>query len=490
MKAVFVTNQRKTVFFDAVARRMLQLGDEIYWISVSKLWTAWLVKQGWPRERILSLPDFGPEWTSAQAPTKADAERINRIEASSETSLKNIVIMDRELNKWPGSRAETYVYVVLREVERFIRINGIRWGFGEITWACEMLTSEVLRASGGRYFMHHTVRIPSSRFGFFEGIFHGRLAHLAAPNAAHRELARQVMTRVRDSGEKPYYFAKNMNPQRFRSWWLEEAFTAALRPDVHRYDHSVPGLLTRSLRRIRKRVMARVALRSPKFESPDLESARPFVLVTLHVQPESSVDVFGNAMSNQLEAIRALARLLPFGFELWVKEHGHAVGDRSPSCYKALKALPGLRLIDPSCDTGMLIRRARLVVSVAGTACFEAAVMGVPAATLGDLLWKPILVANGLNPYGMHHGDMVELLDRADEWRSAPDRDREIEEFLTWMVGQSVEGIISDPSSDPTCMTAENIEKVAVATSALIRSGRPASPRARQRDDILGGRAA
>lgn len=159
----------------------------------------------------MSLPDFGPEWTSAQAPTKADAERINRIEASSETSLKNIVIMDRELNKWPGSRAETYVYVVLREVERFIRINGIRWGFGEITWACEMLTSEVLRASGGRYFMHHTVRIPSSRFGFFEGIFHGRLAHLAAPNAAHRELARQVMTRVRDSGEKPYYFAKNMN---------------------------------------------------------------------------------------------------------------------------------------------------------------------------------------------------------------------------------------------------------------------------------------
>ena len=145
--------------------------------------------------------------------------------------MKNIVIMDRELKKWPGSRAETYVYVVLREVERFIRINGIRWGFGEITWACEMLTSEVLRASGGRYFMHHTVRIPSSRFGFFEGIFHGRLAHLAAPNAAHRELARKVMTRVRDSGEKPYYFAKNMNPQRFRSWWLEEAFTAALRPE-------------------------------------------------------------------------------------------------------------------------------------------------------------------------------------------------------------------------------------------------------------------
>jgi hypothetical protein len=138
----------------------------------------------------------------------------------------------------------------------------------------------------------------------------------------------------------------------------------------------------------------------------------------------------------------------------------------------------------------MLIRRARLVVSVAGTACFEAAVMGVPAATLGKLLWEPILVANGLDPYGMHHGDMADFLDRAEEWRSAPDRDREIEDFLTWMIGQSVEGIIGDPSSDPTCMTAENIEKVAVATSALIRSGRPESPRARWREDVLIGRPA
>ena len=170
-RALFVTNQLKTEFYDAVARRMAQLGAEMFWISVSERWTQFLLSKGWPRAKILSLPDFGPEWSQPYTPTEEDKARIARIEATGEASFKNVLIMDRELNKRPGLETEAYVYVVTREIEKFVRANDIRFGFGEPTWAPEMIASLVLEANGGRYYMHHSIRVPSERIGFFRGIF-------------------------------------------------------------------------------------------------------------------------------------------------------------------------------------------------------------------------------------------------------------------------------------------------------------------------------
>lgn len=472
MRALFVTNQRKTLFYSAVARRMRDFGADIFWISVSTLWTDYLVDQGWSRDSILSLPDFGPEWSSGRPPSAADADRIRRIEATSETSFKNILIMDRELSKRSGLDTPAYVYVAVREMERFVRTHAITAGFGESTWAPELMASEVLRANDGRYFMPLTVRVPSSRFCFFEGIFHDKIAHVTEPTEEHHDIARRAIAHVREKGARPYYFSMNMNPQRLRRHWVDEVLTVALNPRAHHFDHSVPDLLARSRRRLRKRVFARAASRSSQFQQPPRDSDAPFVLVTLHVQPEASVDVLGGAKNNQLEAIRALTRLLPFGHEIWVKEHGHALGDRAPTYYQELSALPGLRLIDASADTMSLIRKARLVVSVSGTACLEAAVMGVPAATLGKIIWKPILIEDDLNPFGMCHQDMAALLERADRWRQERDRDTKIESFITWLVAQSFEGIISDPASDPNSVDPKNVDRVAAAMVRILQSRR------------------
>ena len=144
MRALFVTNQRKTAFYDVIARRMGQLGIDVHWISVSNRWTEFLLGKGWARDAILSLADFGEEWSRPYVPNAEDEARAARIEADGETSLKNVLMMDRELNRQRGLDSEAYVHVVTREIERFVRDKRIRVGFGEPTWAPEMLASLVL----------------------------------------------------------------------------------------------------------------------------------------------------------------------------------------------------------------------------------------------------------------------------------------------------------------------------------------------------------
>ena len=470
MRALFVTNQLKTQFYHALASRMRALGVPVSWISVSERWTDYLKAEGWRDDDILSLPRFGAEWSRPWTVGAQDIARLARIEATAEVGLKNILVMDRELSKKPSAETEGYISVVTREIERFVLEKGVTHGFGEPTWAPEMITSEVLRAHGRSYYMHHPVRIPSSRVGFYEGIFHDTLVEFAPAGDTSRTIAQEAIAAVCERGQRPYYFARNMNPHRFKRHWLNEASVAIARGGEARHDHSVPGLLTRSRRRIVARRRAAQVQRSGMFIAPPANASRPFVLILLHKQPEASVDVFGGALSNQLEVIRALARVLPYEFEIWVKEHAHSLGDRALSYYRDLACIPGVRLIDPNADTFGLIPRAALTASVAGTACMEAGVMGYPAITFGRVFFAPLLVSDGVNPFAMTRAGMSALLERGRCWRDDPQRQARTLDFITGCVAQSGEGRIGDPVSDPTCIEPSNIERVAQLTVELMRA--------------------
>ena len=57
--------------------------------------------------------------------------------------------------------------------------------------------------------------------------------------------------------------------------------------------------------------------------------------------------VYGRAWMNQIEAIRNIARNLPVGMKLLVKEHPAALGYRSVSFYKKVTAIPNVLLVSP-----------------------------------------------------------------------------------------------------------------------------------------------
>ncbi|MEZ5773390.1 MAG: hypothetical protein R3D33_01380 [Hyphomicrobiaceae bacterium] len=473
-RLLFVTNQRKTAFYSALGKRLAGEGAEVHWVSVGERWSQMLAADGWQDGRILHLHRHGWEWEAGMGGTPLDLQRLRRIETASGTSMKSILIMDRELNRRQGPQKDAYVSIVAREIDRFVAAHGIDYGFGEPTWAPEMIASAVLQASGGHYWSPFTIRVPSSRIAFFPTLQHDRVSEIREPGAADREIARATIRSVRERGERPYYFTTNRNPQRFRTHWLEEARKGMTRAGDDRFDHTVPGLVVRSRRRIGARLHAVRARSYPRFERAPANPTRPFVFVTLHKQPESSVDVFGAPFDNQLEAIRALARVLPFDWEIWVKEHNHAIGDRSLGYYEALLRIPGVRLIDPDEDGMAIMRRASLVASASGTSCMEAGILGIPAVTFGRLFFAPLLLRTAFDPYAMTSAAMADLIAEADAMRKDPARDQRIEDFLAWLVAQSSEGLISDPVSNPSCLDEANIAAVGEAMMRVMRSHAPA----------------
>ncbi len=112
--------------------------------------------------------------------------------------------------------------------------------------------------------------------------------------------------------------------------------------------------------------------------------AAPYVIFGLHMQPESSIDVWAPFFSNQMWVIEVLARAIPPSHKLLVKIHKSDIAKYSREQLEWLRALPGVELVRPFADTRAFIEKAALVVAIHGTMGLEGALLGRPVIMLGD----------------------------------------------------------------------------------------------------------
>lgn len=117
----------------------------------------------------------------------------------------------------------------------------------------------------------------------------------------------------------------------------------------------------------------------------------PYVYMPLHYQPEKNTSPQGGRFVDQRLMVRMLSDALPPGWTLLVKEHAsqwrrfttHAHQGRWKGYYKELAHMPNVALVPVATPSHQLIRRARAVATVSGTAGWEAVLRGVPAMVFG-----------------------------------------------------------------------------------------------------------
>jgi len=118
-----------------------------------------------------------------------------------------------------------------------------------------------------------------------------------------------------------------------------------------------------------------------------INSNSQFVYLPMHQEPERSLLIAAPFYTNQIETIRHIAKSLPPGYRLCVKEHyAQSIRNwRKISDYKQIMKIPNVELMHPSVSAESLLRQCSLVISVGGTSAFEAAIYEKPSITFVDL---------------------------------------------------------------------------------------------------------
>jgi hypothetical protein len=110
-------------------------------------------------------------------------------------------------------------------------------------------------------------------------------------------------------------------------------------------------------------------------------AAQPFIFAPLAVEPESSLMAESQACDNQLTAIDILAKTLPSGWLLLVKEHPATTSPRPTGFWERIKSYPNIRVLAALEPGEAIALKAKAVATINGSLGVQAACAGVPLVT-------------------------------------------------------------------------------------------------------------
>jgi hypothetical protein len=122
----------------------------------------------------------------------------------------------------------------------------------------------------------------------------------------------------------------------------------------------------------------------------DLDSleGQRFVIFPLQFEPEATTLIRAYPLVDQIGLVKMLAKMLPHGVRLAVKEHRGNEGYRKLRDYEELHYEPNIVLLPRVMDVGKLVRQSIGVVTLSGRMGWEALVLGKPAFVLGRAFWS------------------------------------------------------------------------------------------------------
>ncbi len=430
----FISNSYKTHFFNEIGKRLKESGYPVFWIAVKRDLAA-MLKEEYPADNILLINrDY----------VEQDSDKIG------EFKLNELVYGDRSLRhqqQW----AVRYLVNIQKPVYEFIRDNGIRFVFGEVTWAHEILIHRIVtrhRELQCGFLMPHTIRIPNGRFAFFEDEYQSKIYKV--PRQQPISIKNPVI-----KVEKPEYLGLNDQIMRktasFKGRWEKMVNFITGR----HYDFKDPTLVANRLRFFAIKTAEEINKELYKFVNTisleDLKGKK-YVFVALHKQPESSVDVIGRYYEDQSVNIVNVWRILPDDWLVVVKEHTNAIGCRPLSFYRKLLKYRNICFIDETTDSHAVIKGSELVVTVSGTVAYEAVLMGKKALTFGPTFFNHYRNCAAVSLDDLKYINSINELYRK-YFSSGADYSKTI-------LNNSFEGIISEPYSDPRSVEKGNIDNV------------------------------
>lgn len=366
----------------------------------------------------------------------ADPQLLASLESNGSPTIHNMILSDRCVSKLDYADALRYAtYLTRRLMSLYEQTKPavIIGGFDALHGSLEMA---VAKCMGIPWFALSFTVLPGGMAAFCSDL--SPAAAVVFEPARHQQLRKYADERLTDFEERriqaPAYIPPRLLsgsvmlrriPTHVHSLLTvlrRRALREALKYSDYEHSYSVRAQVREALR-LRKNLWQ---LRSRSLLSQPPEGRYAFF--GLHMQPESSIDVFAHFFANQLRVIELMSRSLPPTHGLLVKLHKSDVPNYSSSWLDNIQRLPGVQLVSPYADTFELIRRADLVFSIQGTIGLEAALLGKPLILFGDSPTKVFPTASTI-------GKTVDLpkLVRDKLVEPSPDRARIVDAYARYL---------------------------------------------------------
>lgn len=365
-----------------------------------------------------------------------DRQLLESLERGDVPSIHNMIMSDRVVSKLPYEDALAYATLLTRRFSTLFRQIDPAVIIGGFDALHGSLALAVARQIGIPWYALSFSTIPIGEVSFCANLCPASVVVLEP----HRREALKGRARelLRDFEEGRMRAPAYMPPNLLKPSVILGQLPTHLRSVLHvasrrraapyrrytdyRNSYSFDGLVREALRLRGNlwQLRGRALLEHP----PD----GPYALFGLHMQPESTIDVFAHFFSNQLHVIELMSRSLPPTHSLLVKLHKSDLPNYSGDFIARLRRFPGVRVVAAQADSLEFIRKAALVFAIQGTMGLEAALLGKPVIMFGD---SPVRAFPSVSTIGKTI-DLPELV-RAKLAEPPPDHAAIVEALATFL---------------------------------------------------------
>jgi len=373
--------------------------------------------------------------TSAPLP-EPDYALLGSLEQPGVPTLNNMILSDRivaTVDYTDALRWATFLARRCRELYEELRPSVVIGAFDGIHSAISLA---VARRMGIPWYATNFTVLPPGYACFCDQMSPAARVQIHVPDEQQlRTLADETLTKFerRDAQARAYITPPGLSPaellrklpSRVRNA-LRTVQRASQREHLQfthdRSDYSVGAALAH-LRRVRQ---ARGALAREQLVAEPPRT--PYILFGLHMQPESSIDVWAPWVSNQMWVIEWLSRAIPPTHKLLVKIHKSDAAKYSAAELRQMRSYPGVELVQPFTDARRFLEKADMLIAIQGTMALEAAMLGKPVIMLAD-------AATALMPSVTLCTDIEKLapLIRTRLAEPAPGRDRILDGLVEYL---------------------------------------------------------
>lgn len=355
MNILFVENRYKTAFWEAIALELEKAGHTIYWIVQNHSFTPKNFKN------INSIPYFQGQ--------------LKDVDKNYTSGIKKIILSDRGINFY-GIKSDDHFFYYNNYIEKIIANIKPDVAFGESTLMHELLVMENCRLRKIPFFHPCSVRYPVDRFSFYkyDTLFPSQGSNEEIENTKAVEIINAIVNRT----SKPYYMG-------FETLSYQERIKDKIKilfAHICGERFNTPSLfrkfsLTQSLK---------MKINSwEKFAVDNVESDNRFkILFPLHMQPESSVDVFATDYINQTELIRGIANSLTDDEILYLKPNPKPSQEFTQELITLISEHEKIKVLTQKSLMKNVFKKVDLIITIAGTVAMEAILSNKPVVVFCD----------------------------------------------------------------------------------------------------------
>jgi hypothetical protein len=395
-----------------------------------------LARESWQNGPAPPIVHFLRQEATPRMPVP-DRDLLSSLEGEGVPTIHNMILGDPVVSKLPYNDALAYATFLTRQLSSLFEALAPTVVVGAFDALHGCLGFAVARKMRIPWVAPTFSVIPSGFACFCDRLSPAARVQLdVQPLADVRAVAQAVMEEFEHRRiQVPVYIAPQPRslagkvakiPQRISA--LYRTIRKARERRFLRFVESAGGHSVRAaLRQFRRAARARSAL--SRIRTLAEPPSTPYVLFGLHMQPESSIDVWAPFFSNQLWVVELIARSIPPTHKLLVKIHKSDVSNYSREQLDRMRSLPGVELVAPFADTRRFLENTDLLFSIQGTIGLEGALLGKPVIVLAD---SPVAMFPSATPIG-RIADLPELVRRKLSERPPP-RSKILEAYTEFLM--------------------------------------------------------